>query len=130
MYSRNNGRTRDMVFGPDLVAHQRERLRTWTEHDYVLTLAGFAPARPGGGAAVETAPAHVQRFLDALDEHPAYALAPDWGVAGWNAAYEALYPNVAQTPPEQRTHIRVGEDQPQQVALLGRGLRHVRYSAS
>ncbi|MCK2035042.1 helix-turn-helix transcriptional regulator [Microbacterium sp. SSW1-49] len=75
---------------------------TVTEHDYVLTLAGFAPARPGGGAAVETAPAHVQRFLDALDEHPAYALAPDWGVAGWNAAYEALYPNVAQTPPEQR----------------------------
>ncbi|WEK61499.1 MAG: helix-turn-helix transcriptional regulator [Candidatus Microbacterium colombiense] len=75
---------------------------TITEHDYVLRLAGFAAARPGGGEAVETAPAHVQRFLDALDEHPAYALAPDWGVAGWNAAYEALYPNVAQTPPEQR----------------------------
>ncbi|MFK3834747.1 helix-turn-helix transcriptional regulator [Microbacterium sp. NPDC087868] len=75
---------------------------TMAEHDYALRLAGFAPARPGTGEAVETAPAHVQRFLDALEEHPAYALAPDWGVAGWNAAYEALYPNVATTPPEKR----------------------------
>lgn len=75
---------------------------TVAEHDYVLTLAGFAPIRPGSGTAVETAPAHVQRFLDALDEHPAYALAPDWGIAGWNSAYEALYPNVASTPPENR----------------------------
>lgn len=75
---------------------------TVTEHDYVLTLAGFAPSRPGGGEAVETAPPHVQRFLDALDEHPAYALAPDWGIAGWNSAYEALYPNVATAIAEQR----------------------------
>lgn len=75
---------------------------TVAEHDYVLTLAGFAPSRPGSSVAVETAPAHVQRFLDALDEHPAYALAPDWGIAGWNSAYERLYPNVATTPPEQR----------------------------
>ena len=72
------------------------------EHDYALRLAGFSPTRPGSGEAVETAPAHVQRFLDALEEHPAYALAPDWGVAGWNSAYEALYPNVATTPPERR----------------------------
>lgn len=75
---------------------------TLTEHDYLLTLAGFAPARPGSVAEVAAAPAHVQRFLDALEDHPAYALAPDWGVAGWNRAYETLYPNVAQTPPEQR----------------------------
>ncbi len=75
---------------------------TVAEHDYVLTLAGFAPSRPGAVTAVETAPAHVQRFLDALEEHPAYALAPDWGIAGWNSAYEALYPNVASTPPENR----------------------------
>lgn len=75
---------------------------TVTEHDYVLTLAGFAPQHPGGGEPVATAPAHVQRFLDALDEHPAYALAPDWGIAGWNSAYERLYPNVATTPPEGR----------------------------
>jgi transcriptional regulator with XRE-family HTH domain len=75
---------------------------TMAEHDYVLTLAGFAPARPGSVSAVAAAPAHVQRFLDALDEHPAYALAPDWGIAAWNPAYEALYPNVAHTAPEDR----------------------------
>lgn len=75
---------------------------TGAEHDYVLRLAGFSPVRPGSSSAVETAPAHVQRFLDALDEHPSYALAPDWGIAAWNAAYEALYPNVATTAPEDR----------------------------
>jgi transcriptional regulator with XRE-family HTH domain len=75
---------------------------TVAEHDYALTLAGFAPSRPGPHSAVATAPAHVQRFLDALDEHPAYALAPDWGIAGWNSAYEALYPNVATVDPEDR----------------------------
>ncbi|MFJ4172524.1 helix-turn-helix transcriptional regulator [Microbacterium sp. NPDC089696] len=80
---------------------------TVAEHDYALTLAGFAPQRPAGGEAVETAPPHVQRFLDALDEHPAYALAADWGIAGWNRAYERLYPHVATTPPEQRNLLRL-----------------------
>ena len=75
---------------------------TAAEHDYVLTLAGYAPTRPGSVTAVETAPAHVQRFLDALGDHPAFALAPDWGIAGWNDAYERLFPNVASTSPENR----------------------------
>lgn len=75
---------------------------TVAEHDYALTLAGFAPTRPRSRTEVAAAPAHVQRFLDALDEHPAYAIAPDWGIAAWNPAYEALYPNVATTPPEDR----------------------------
>jgi len=72
------------------------------EHDYVLRLAGFSPARLRSRAQVAAAPAHIQRFLDALEEHPSYALAPDWGIAAWNAAYEALYPNVATTAPEDR----------------------------
>ena len=72
------------------------------EHDYVLRLAGFSPAPPGSRSEAAAAPAHVQRFLDALDEHPSYALAPDWGIAGWNAAYEALYPTVATAAPEDR----------------------------
>ena len=75
---------------------------TVSEHDYLLALSGFAPARPGAEAPVQAAPAHVQRFLDALGDHPAYALAPDWGITGWNHAYEALYPNVVRTAPEQR----------------------------
>ena len=72
------------------------------EHDYVLSLAGFAPARPATAPAVETVTAHVQRLLDALQGCPAYALAPDWGIAGWNRAYEELYPHVATVPAAER----------------------------
>ncbi|GAT89354.1 transcriptional regulator with XRE-family HTH domain [Paenarthrobacter nicotinovorans] len=60
---------------------------------YVLSLGGYASTIPKGPVAAD-APAHVQRLLDALDPNPSYALSPDWGVAGWNRAYEALYPNI------------------------------------
>jgi transcriptional regulator with XRE-family HTH domain len=62
--------------------------------DYVLSLGGYASAGPSSAAAA-TAPAHIQRLLDALDPNPSFALFPDWGVAGWNNAYAALYPNIA-----------------------------------
>ncbi|EXJ51678.1 transcriptional regulator [Microbacterium sp. MRS-1] len=75
---------------------------TDAEHDYVLSLVGLAPRPATRADAVDIAPAQVQRFLDALDEHPAYALAPDWGIAGWNKAYERLYPGVATTAGENR----------------------------
>ena len=71
---------------------------TDAERRYVLDLAGYAPPRP---ARVEEAPAHVQRLMDALP-HPAYALAPDWGMAGWNAAYERLYPPIADVARGER----------------------------
>ncbi len=71
---------------------------TDAERAYVLSLAGYAPTLP---AHVEPAPAHVQRLLDALD-HPAYALTPDWGMAGWNAAYELLYPPIAEVSADER----------------------------
>ncbi len=71
---------------------------TDAERRYVLSLAGYAPPRP---AHVEPAPAHVQRLMDAL-AHPAYALAPDWGMAGWNAAYERLYPRIAAVAAAER----------------------------
>ncbi|WP_347109472.1 helix-turn-helix transcriptional regulator [Paenarthrobacter sp. S56] len=68
---------------------------------YVLSLGGYAtsvnPAPVAGSA-----PPHVQRLLDALDPNPSYALSPDWGVAGWNKAYAALYPNIAHVPAEDR----------------------------
>jgi transcriptional regulator with XRE-family HTH domain len=60
---------------------------------YVLSLGGYSSAMPKGPVAAD-APPHVQRLLEALDPNPAYALSPDWGVAGWNKAYEALYPNI------------------------------------
>lgn len=68
---------------------------------YVLSLGGYAAAAPAG-TGTATAPAHVQRLLDALDPNPSFALFPDWGVAGWNRAYAALYPNIATVPAPDR----------------------------
>ncbi|MGZ4661768.1 MAG: helix-turn-helix transcriptional regulator [Arthrobacter sp.] len=68
---------------------------------YVLSLGGYATAAPAGAAA-DTAPPHIQRLLDALDPNPSFALFPDWGVAGWNTAYAALYPNIAKVPAADR----------------------------
>lgn len=66
------------------------------EHHYVLTLAGYAPLPQGDPPPAAEAPAHIQRLLDAQQASPAFAIAPDWGIAGWNRAYEALYPNIAR----------------------------------
>jgi transcriptional regulator with XRE-family HTH domain len=68
------------------------------EHAYVLSLAGYSAPPPDTSPAVESAPAHVQRLLDAMEGYPAYAIASDWTITGWNAAYAALYPNVATVP--------------------------------
>ncbi|MFJ5956146.1 helix-turn-helix transcriptional regulator [Paenarthrobacter sp. NPDC092416] len=68
---------------------------------YVLSLGGYSTAQPSGPVATD-APAHVQRLLDALDPNPSYALSPDWGVAGWNRAYAALYPNIAHVAASDR----------------------------
>jgi transcriptional regulator with XRE-family HTH domain len=72
------------------------------EHEYLLGLAGYAAPQPSGPQAVAPAPPHIQRLLDELGDRPAYALAADWSIAGWNAAYASLYPNVAHTDPEHR----------------------------
>ncbi|MFF2345646.1 helix-turn-helix transcriptional regulator [Pseudarthrobacter sp. NPDC058119] len=68
---------------------------------YVLSLGGYASATPAVPAA-DSAPPHIQRLLDALDPNPSFALFPDWGVAGWNTAYAALYPNIANVPAADR----------------------------
>jgi transcriptional regulator with XRE-family HTH domain len=68
---------------------------------YVLSLGGYASAAPASPAA-DAAPPHIQRLLDALDPNPSFALFPDWGVAGWNKAYAALYPNIATVAPADR----------------------------
>ncbi|MGN0063423.1 MAG: XRE family transcriptional regulator, partial [Nocardioides sp.] len=74
---------------------------TPAEHDYVLALAGFASARsPEAGAT--TLAAHHQRLLDAQHAAPSFMLSGDWSIIGWNAAYAALYPGVAQVAPERR----------------------------
>lgn len=73
-----------------------------TEHAYVLSLAGYAAPLPAPHRAPRSAPEHVQRLLDSLVGSPAFALAPDWGIAAWNAAYAALYPTIATVAAEDR----------------------------
>lgn len=77
------------------------------QHRYVLALAGFAPMAAPSAHDVTEVPAHVQRLLDAIGDNPAYALTSDWGIAGWNAAYQSLYPNVAALPPNERNLLWV-----------------------
>lgn len=72
------------------------------EQEFVLSLAGFGLAPTVAARAVEDAPPHLQRLLDAIDPNPAFALAPDWGIAGWNDAYTRLYPRVGDVPAEDR----------------------------
>ncbi|MGV9803025.1 helix-turn-helix transcriptional regulator [Mycobacterium sp. NPDC003449] len=72
------------------------------QHRYVLALAGFTPVAAPSPTDVADAPPHVQRLLDAIGDNPAYALTAEWGIAGWNTAYQRLYPAVATTPPQER----------------------------
>jgi transcriptional regulator with XRE-family HTH domain len=71
------------------------------EHDYVLTLGGYAADLAGTGSAGPPPP-HIQRFLDALAGYPAFAIGPTWNIAAWNTAYTALYPSIETTPPADR----------------------------
>lgn len=85
-----------------LEALSRALRLTVREHAYVLELAGFSPSHPAEPMAVRPAPDHVQRLLDALVTFPSYAITSGWGIAGWNAAYEALYPSIATVAEEDR----------------------------
>jgi transcriptional regulator with XRE-family HTH domain len=75
---------------------------TVTEHAYLLSLAGYSPAAATAPAPTAIAPAQLQRFMDALAGSPAYTITADWRLAGWNAAYAALYPGVAAARAEDR----------------------------
>lgn len=71
---------------------------TPVETTYLLALGGhgeIAPARSSG-----MTPA-LQRLLDALG-FPAFLLAADWAIIGWNQAYEQLYPRITSIPDEDR----------------------------
>lgn len=72
------------------------------EHHYVLALAGYAPNDAAALTPAAPAPAHIQRLLAVQGDSPSFAVSPDWGIAAWNRAYEALYPNVATVPDQER----------------------------
>lgn len=72
------------------------------EHSFVLELAGYSSRPLAEVSIAKQAPEAVQRLLSAIDEYPSYAIAPDWGISGWNKGYQALYPNVATVSDEHR----------------------------
>ncbi|WP_154604800.1 MULTISPECIES: helix-turn-helix transcriptional regulator [Arthrobacter] len=71
------------------------------EQAYVLALGGHAAVPAADMAAIGAAPAHLQALLEAWD-FPAFAVAPDWGIAGWNNAYACLYSRIAAIDPTER----------------------------
>jgi transcriptional regulator with XRE-family HTH domain len=73
------------------------------EHAYLLALAGYAsPPTPA-----TSEPQHLGSLLESLVGSPAFTLAPNWTITAWNAAYEALYPNVATIAPRDRNLLWV-----------------------
>ncbi|GAA1291549.1 helix-turn-helix transcriptional regulator [Pseudonocardia aurantiaca] len=77
-----------------LDALARTLLLSTTEHAHLLSLAGYSAPSPVADPVAPTVPGHVRQFLDSLEEFPAYAIAPDWGILAWNAMNTAVYPNV------------------------------------
>ncbi|MEU3714187.1 helix-turn-helix transcriptional regulator [Streptomyces catenulae] len=57
------------------------------EARHLAALAGHAP--PGPAPVPDGGPA-LQRLVDALDPHPAYAVAPNWDLLAWNRAEAGL----------------------------------------
>ena len=74
---------------------------TAAETAYLLAMGGYTPVPSAEVMAIEQAPDHLQRLLDAFD-FPAFAVAPDWGIAGWNRAYAGLYTRIAAVDPADR----------------------------
>lgn len=64
---------------------------TQVESTYLLSLGGHGEKAPD--ITSEFTPA-LRRLLDALD-FPAFLLASDWKIIGWNGAYAKLYPRIS-----------------------------------
>jgi len=93
------------------------RLST-AEHGYVLSLAGFSAPPPTTSPADDGVTPHLQRLLDHLDPAPAFVLAADWRIVGWNAAYAGLVPHVADLEPTERNLLLLVFTDPWVRALL------------
>lgn len=87
------------------------------EQAYVLALGGHGAVPAGGTATMEDVPPHLQALMDAVD-FPAFAVAPDWGIAGWNSPYRALYSRIAEIIPAERNLLRLVFTDPQLHQML------------
>ena len=90
---------------------------TPAEQSYVLALGGHAAVPGSGAAAIGAMPQHLQALLDAWD-FPAFAVAPDWGIAGWNGSYQALYSRIAEVEPDERNLLWLVFTDPQLRRML------------
>jgi transcriptional regulator with XRE-family HTH domain len=72
------------------------------ERVYLFSLAGYSAPEPTADPVLREIPAHVQRFLDALHDFPAYVITSDWNFLAWNAAYAGLYPGISDAPESDR----------------------------
>ncbi|MGY1916315.1 helix-turn-helix transcriptional regulator [Blastococcus sp. SYSU DS0973] len=80
---------------------------TASETAYLLSLGGYASRPPDEDARVhDVAPPHIQRLLDSL-AFPAFAVAADWTIVGWNAPYAALYSRITTLDPADRNLLWV-----------------------
>lgn len=98
-----------------LVAVCRVLDLTVAERDFVIALSeqGESPVLERA----EPLPAHLQRMIDALD-FPAFIVATDWAIAGWNARYEWLYPRIATVDEASRNLLALVYTDPQLREML------------
>ena len=82
-----------------LAAVARVLQLTEAEAEYVYALAG--PGREIAVTAPAHAPEHLMRLIEAM-EFPAFIVATDWAIVGWNAGYEWLYGPIATMPVAER----------------------------
>ncbi len=77
---------------------------TEAETEYVLSLA--APGQESAPPRSERSPEHLQRLVDALP-FPAFIVATDWAIVGWNGGYEQLYGSIATIPDAERNLLHL-----------------------
>lgn len=85
--------------------------------DEAAYVAGLAERGADPVELRESAPAHLQRLVDAL-EFPSFVVTTDWAIVGWNAAYEWLYPRISSLDPADRNLLYLVYTDPQLREML------------
>lgn len=98
-----------------LMAVARVLQLTESEAEYVFALAG--PGAEPTTVLPDRAPEHLLRLISAMP-FPAFILATDWTIVGWNAGYEWLYGSIATIPEDQRNLLRIIYTDPRNRELL------------